>query len=256
MSDTVKRARSPNYPAISLPTAIQQLRLLFDRIHKHKAPKEAILKGLGYGGWNGASATALSAHTKYGILDRLDGDDFKISDLGMRILFHNSPAEYTIALHEAAKGPPLFAELMTEFPGTLPHEDILRPWLIRRGFAQSAVATVIDSYRETMEFVSNNSTRYSPDQAKPPETTMSPQQHAPAQTTAPPIQAESASVQQPPKGERPYKLSFNGETIEVGAVLMDAATVDKLIAGLNAMKTLLPETEVSALVISAPSPTS
>lgn len=256
MSDAVKRARSPNYPAISLPTAIQQLRLLFDRIHKHKAPKEATLKGLGYGGWNGASATALSAHTKYGILDRLDGDDFKISELGMRILFHNSPTEYTTALHEAAIRPPLFAELMTEFPGTLPHEDILRPWLIRRGFAQSAVATVIDSYRETMEFVSNNSTRYSPEQVKPPEIAMSVQQNTPVQSTAVPIQAASISAQNPPPGARPYRLSFNGETIEVGAVLVDAATVDKLIAGLNAMKTLLPETGVSAGVISDPSPTS
>lgn len=239
MSDAVKRARSPNYPAISLPTAIQQLRLLFDRIHRHKAPKEATLKGLGYGGWNGASATALSAHTKYGVLDRLDGDDFKISDLGMRILFHKSPAEYTAALQEAAKGPPLFAELMEEFPETLPHEDILRPWLIRRGFAQSAVATVIDSYRETMEFVSNNSTRYSPDQVKSQEVAIHPQEQlttrAPSPSFAPAPQGMRAVLSE----EEPYRVSLTRGAIEVSARLGDEASADELIRALQAWKVLL-----------------
>jgi hypothetical protein len=176
MSDQVKRARSPNYPAISLPVALQQLRSLFDRIQKHKAPKEAIIKGLGYGGWNGASATALSAHTKYGILERLDKDEFKISELGMRLLFHKNPAEYAEALYEAATKPPLFAEFLIEYQNTVPHEDIMRPRLIRQGFAQSAVATVIECYRETMKFVSDNSVGYTPKDNDVAEETMQTQQ--------------------------------------------------------------------------------
>ena len=160
MSDAMKRPRSPNYPSISLSEALQQLRLLFDRIQKYKAPKDLVIKAIGYSGLNGASASALSAHTKYGLLDRLEGDEFKISELGMKLLFHENPAEYAAALHQAARSPALFSELMTEFPSGVPHDDILRTRLIRRGFAQSAIGTAINSYRDTVEFVKNNSIGY------------------------------------------------------------------------------------------------
>jgi hypothetical protein len=176
MSETLKRPRSPNYPSISLPEALQQLRHLFDRIQKYKAPKELVIKAIGYSGLNGASASAISAHTKYGILDRLEGDEFKISDLGMKLLFHENPAEYAAALHQAARSPALFSELMAEFPSGIPHDDILRTRLIRRGFAQSAVATAISSYRETVEFVVNNSGGYSPLDETAMEEPMQPQQ--------------------------------------------------------------------------------
>jgi len=174
MSEAVKRPRSPNYPSISLPVALQQLRQLFDRIQKYKAPKDLIIKAIGYSGLNGASASALSAHTKYGILDRLDGDEFKISELGMKLLFHENPAEYAAALHKAAHSPVLFSELMAEFPSGVPHDDILRTRLIRRGFAQSAVATAISSYRETIEFVTSNSLGYNEPDESPPEEAVQP----------------------------------------------------------------------------------
>ena len=179
MSEQVKRARSPNYPAISLPEALGQLRLLFDRINRHPAPKEAVLRGLGYGGWNGASATALSAHGKYGLLERVPGEQYRNSNLGMRLMFHQTPTEYAEALSESARLPPLFNELLAEYPGPLPHDDILRPRLIRRGFAPSAVSTVIQAFRDTMEFVRDNAAGYPMDHQNRAEDTPVQTQEAP-----------------------------------------------------------------------------
>jgi hypothetical protein len=221
MSETIKRPRSPNYPSISLPEALQQLRHLFDRIQKYKAPKDLVIKAIGYSGLNGASASAISAHTKYGILDRLEGDEFKISDLGMKLLFHENPAEYAASLHQAARSPALFSELMAEFPGGVPHDDILRTRLIRRGFAQSAVATAISSYRETVEFVSNNSVGYNPPDDNVTEEPMQPQttaQSAPSpQISAKAINADLASSmrQEASPGREERILDDDGHAIVV-----------------------------------------
>jgi hypothetical protein len=152
MSDQVKRVRSPNYPAVSLGQAISQLQPLFERINKHAAPKEAIVKGLGYGGWNGASAAVVSAHTKYGLLER-DGELFKVTDRAMRIMFPKDATERQAALREAALAPSLYTELVEEYGETPPHDDILVPWLIRRGFAPTAVTGVIQGFRDTMSLV-------------------------------------------------------------------------------------------------------
>lgn len=160
MSDQTKRVRSPNYPAISLPQAIEKLKPLFERINKHAAPKEAIAKAFGYGGWNGTSASMISAHTKYGLLDRSEGDKFKITDRAMRIMFGKNPTETEAAIREAAIAPPLYAALADEFGETPPHDDILLPLLIRRGFAPTAVSAVIQSYRETMGLLRPNAEVY------------------------------------------------------------------------------------------------
>lgn len=50
--------------------------------------------------------------------------------------------------------PQLFVELTQRFPGKLPNEELLRNYLIRSGFAPSAVSSVILAYRETSELVS------------------------------------------------------------------------------------------------------
>src|SRR5262245_26329787 len=109
--ETEKRNRSPNYPAISLPEAIDKLRALYDAIHNHPAPREVIAKGMGYAGLSGASATAVSALQKYGLLDRVGGD-WRISERGKAILLPRDQAEKARAVAEAAAEPKLFAELM------------------------------------------------------------------------------------------------------------------------------------------------
>ena len=79
------RVRSPNYPSLSLPSAIDAARKIYDKEHTHKADPEVMAKALGYSGMNGASATALSALKKYGLL--LDeGKQLKISADALTIL--------------------------------------------------------------------------------------------------------------------------------------------------------------------------
>jgi hypothetical protein len=147
-----KRLRSPNYPALSLPDAIEKVTALYRAQHTHAAPREVVAKGIGYNSLNGASASAISALLKYGLLERI-GDEGKVSERALRILHPHSPEERGTAIREAALEPPLFAELNQRFPGRVPNDELLRNYLIRNGFAPSAVTSVITSYRETSEMV-------------------------------------------------------------------------------------------------------
>jgi hypothetical protein len=147
-----KRLRSPNYPAISLPEAINRVTALYRAVHTHAAPRDVAVKGMGYNSLNGASATALSALHKYGLLDRA-GDDVKVSERALSILHPHTPEEKAAAIRAAAGEPVLFAELAERFPGAMPNEDLLRNYLVRKGFAPAALVAVIAAYRDTSEMV-------------------------------------------------------------------------------------------------------
>jgi len=154
-----KRIRSPNYPAISLPDAIARVTTLYRAIHTHAAPREVVAKGMGYNTLNGASATAISALHKYGLLER-SGDDIKISERAFSILHPHTSQEKAEAIRAAAGEPALFAELAERFSGAIPNEDLLRNYLLRKGFAPAATVAVIAAYRETSEMVEREGAGY------------------------------------------------------------------------------------------------
>ena len=119
-----KRIRSPNYPAISLADAVERLTKLSGEIGTHPAPRDVVLKAMGYSGANGASLTALAALGKYGLLRR-EGEDFKIAERGLMYL-HPQGDERSRAIHDAAVEPKLFAELNEQFSGGNAGDELVR----------------------------------------------------------------------------------------------------------------------------------
>lgn len=133
--------------------------MIFSNQHTHGAPREVVAKSMGYNTLNGASATAISALTKYGLLEGR-ADEIRVSDRAMRILHPQSQAEKAEAIREAANAPELFRELAERFPGRFPAEEVVRSYLIRKGFAEAALSPVILSYRETNELVEREAEPY------------------------------------------------------------------------------------------------
>lgn len=154
-----KRIRSPNYPALSLPEAVEKIHMVYRAQHTHGAPREVVVKGMGYAGLNGASATAVSALAKYGLLQR-EGDEWSVSERAMRIIAPHSPEEKAAAIREAAHEPQLFNEIADKFPDRMPSEDVLRNYLVRKGFAPGALSSVISAYKETSEMVERDGGAY------------------------------------------------------------------------------------------------
>jgi hypothetical protein len=163
---SLKRVRSPNYPSMSLVEAVQQIQKLLGKIGQHPAPREAVATSMGYSGLHGASATAISALIKYGLLDRA-GEDYKLSERAMRIVAPHNQHEKLVALEDASREPALFAELIEHFKGEVPGDDLFRSYLLRKGFAQAAIPGVIGAYRDTMDLVTREGGEYLGREASP-----------------------------------------------------------------------------------------
>jgi len=149
------KARSPNYPQISLARAIELTAKLYNEAHTHKASSAVVASALGYTSLNGASMSAISALKKYGLIEGVGDNEFKVSKDGLTIVVDpKSSTERATAILRAAFRPSLFAELRTEYGDKPPKsDDFLRAFLLKRGFVQSIVDTPIRTYRETMELV-------------------------------------------------------------------------------------------------------
>ena len=148
------RVRSPNFPVIGLAAALERIEKIYAREQTVPADRETIAAHLGYSGINGASLKVISALGKYGLLEEMPDKTFRVSQLALAIMHPATEQEKADALREAASGPALFQKLDSLFEGKRPSETNLRSWLLRNGFATSAVASVISAYGETMDLVS------------------------------------------------------------------------------------------------------
>lgn len=94
------RIRSPNYPAMSLPEAIERIRAIHQKEQHLEAPREVMAKHMGYNSINGASLKALSALLKYGLLEKTQGDRRRVTELALKILHPREPHEKSVAISE------------------------------------------------------------------------------------------------------------------------------------------------------------
>jgi hypothetical protein len=147
--------RSPNYPAISLADAITRVSAIFQREHKHPTHRDVLAKDIGYGSWNGASSSIISALHKYGLLEPVgDKGQYKVSDDAIDILVHQpGDRERVGAILKTAFMPTLFSELHTQYGDNLPSDQSIRTYLLKKDFNPKSVDGVIRTYRDTIEFV-------------------------------------------------------------------------------------------------------
>ena len=239
-----KRIRSPNYPAISLADAVERLTKLSDEIGTHPAPRDVVLKAMGYSGANGASLTALAALRKYGLLQR-EGEDLRIAERGLMYL-HPQGDERSKAIHDAAVEPTLFAELNKRFAGGKAGDELIRSFLLRKGFTSSAAATALLNYRETMALVERECAEYTSDSDES-EDGMAPMEHQQPATSVPARPGPSAPISAtaaPTEGQ--FRVSMTDEfRVDVTASGLFRSEVTRLIRWLQANEELVPEQSAS-----------
>ncbi len=155
-----KKIRSPNYPGISLPDAIDRIKKIHGKAHTHKVDALTMARAAGYGGLNGAALTVLSALKKYGLLEEID-KEIRVSPSAMTIIADPIESEERrSAIQNSAFLPILFLEIRMQFPDSIPGDEIVRSFLIKRGFSASSIDTAIRAFRETMQLVTDEGLGY------------------------------------------------------------------------------------------------
>ena len=153
-----KRLRSPAYPAIDLPEALQKAEAI--RIEEGKNPTnvDTALYHWGYKPKNGTGLVALSALIKFGLLeDEGSGDErrVKLTPLALKILLDNRPEspERLAAIRETALMPSIHAELWKKYQGVLPFDTTLSFYLRHdRSFQDEAAERCIKVLRSTLTY--------------------------------------------------------------------------------------------------------
>ena len=154
-----KKPRSPRYPSLSLPDAIEKVRGIYKKEYTHKIDKKLVAKRMGYNSLNGSSLTAISAVTKYGLLE--GRGELQVTPLAVTILAGpaDSP-ERQSAIREAALRPTLFAELDQHYGDHIPTAENVSAYLQKNKFTPHAAVAAVRAFRETFEFVSREGNRY------------------------------------------------------------------------------------------------
>lgn len=163
-----QRTRSPAYPAISLETAVQRARQLYDKEKRHSAPILTVVKHWGYTSLNGAALKTIAAVKKYGLIDEDGANDDRrvgLSRLADDILLNPDPAKRMEATRQAALKPGIHREMWEKYGLELPSDQTLAWELTRdRGFTDRGAAEFIRSYRATIAYAKLEATAAPPAQ--------------------------------------------------------------------------------------------
>lgn len=151
------RMRSPAYPSISLPVAVDAVRKLWDAQRKGELHIDSALKVLGYSSRNGAALRIIAALNHYGLIEENGSKDtrrIRLSEPAQDIIhLPESEPRRQKALREAALLPTIHFSLWERYGAQLPDDAAIRPFLVRdKNFNDAMVGTVIANYRSTLEF--------------------------------------------------------------------------------------------------------
>ncbi len=140
--------RSPNYPAIGLPAAIEASRKLWEKERRTSVPPEVAVRAIGYNSLSGAARTALASLRQYGLVEA-GGGMVTVSPLAVDILVHEPQTdEWCEAIRTAAKAPQIFAELVDTHADA--SDAAISAYLIsKRRFSPDGAKKLIRALRET-----------------------------------------------------------------------------------------------------------
>jgi hypothetical protein len=246
-ADRPKKDRSPSFPFISLPRAIERARA-FAGNHKRSAARLSVVAPTwGYGAKSSGLLQTVAALKAYGLLEDMgSGEERKVqlSDLAWRVLFDSREGAREQAIRDAAQKPRIIAEYVPHWAGGRPSDDhCISELQFDRGFTPDAARVFLRVFDETVVFAKLGDS----DSLSPTMENGAPQNDLSSATSTRPVSAEFSmpvaweAAPQTPKPASPMRVSFTGTTLEVSANLVSRDALDRLVQAIQANRPLLPE---------------
>jgi hypothetical protein len=147
------KARSPQYPALSLEEAISHVSTIFKKFDKQSLDREAVADAIGYKVISGKAQAALSALVKYGLLT-YEGASYKLTKISLMLNQEKKHDErHKRAVIQAAENVSLFNEIDRCYQGDDKFD--LHTWLLSNKFTEDAARTVERLYLNRNQYMFN-----------------------------------------------------------------------------------------------------
>ncbi|MBI2889559.1 MAG: hypothetical protein HYY13_02125, partial [Nitrospirae bacterium] len=141
--------RSPNYPAVGLGKAVEDVRSWWAQEKRSPVAAEVGVKAWGYKMLSGPARTRISALKKYGFLEETP-NGFKLSDRGVAVSIHKpEERDYQDAIRAAAMEPDLFRELL-DTHADASEQAITNHLIMKRGFVPLGAKQAAKAFKDTI----------------------------------------------------------------------------------------------------------
>lgn len=163
----MSRSRSPNYPSISLGTAIEAIKEVYAKEKRAHFPRTSLAGHLGYTSINGRSLARIGAIRAYGLIEGRE-DDLAVSQTAIAILEapEGSP-DRAEAYRTAFLSPTIFKRIHDKYGDETPSQETLRWWLTQQGYVGDASDKTLKSYLASLRVVNAETEGYVPPQSEP-----------------------------------------------------------------------------------------
>lgn len=149
------RLRSPNYPAIALPDAVEKARRIYNQDGRAGSPMAIALQLIGFSKLHGQSAAVISAMRKFGLVEDKGGKVIPSQTAIDIIEFPEDHARHVAAVQKAVLSPAIYSELIEQYRaiGELPSDGSLKPELIAdKAFNPNSVNEFLIDFRRSLEY--------------------------------------------------------------------------------------------------------
>lgn len=153
-----KKHRSPAYPFVSLKLAVERVRELYEQERTHEARIGTVAGHWGFKPKSSGGHQTIGALKQYGLLEdaggNLDERKVKLTELARRITLHAEGSdERAELLRRAAVNPPLYSDMFSKWDVEFPSDENIRSYLLfERNFNEVAIASVINNYKDTLQY--------------------------------------------------------------------------------------------------------
>jgi hypothetical protein len=155
-ADKARKERSPSFPFIPLPKAIERARSISEAHKRQPARLPAIAETWGYGTKSSGLLQTVAALKAFGLMEDMgSGEDRKVllSDLAWRILHDTRPGAREQAIQDAALRPRLIAEYAQQWLPDRPSDShCISELHLDRGFTADAAKLFLRVFDETAAF--------------------------------------------------------------------------------------------------------
>ncbi len=152
MADSMRK-KSPRAPSLPLEEALTRALLVYGKENRHEVPVEVVAQDMGYSGAkNGTALAALASLRYFGLVERPRDGMLSITKDVETYKFAPDESIRRQLLKKWAETPPVFAELLQKYAGTLPSDATIRFDLIQMGFTPSGASDCLSVFRKSVDF--------------------------------------------------------------------------------------------------------